>query len=42
MIETLQEFNEKVNKKILVLDETKLTEKKFIEFLKKHEENMKA
>jgi len=26
MIETLQEFNERVNKKILVLDDTKLNE----------------
>lgn len=42
MIETLQEFNEKVNKKILVLDDTKLNEQKFVEFNKKHEENMKA
>ncbi len=42
MIETLQEFNERVNKKILVLDDTKLNEQKFVEFNKKNEENMKA
>ena len=41
MIETLQEFNERVNKKILVLDETKLNEQRFTEFNKKHDENMK-
>jgi hypothetical protein len=41
MIETLQEFNERVNKKILVLDETKLNEQTFTEFNKKHDENMK-
>ena len=41
MIETLQEFNERVNKKILVLDETKLNEQRFTEFNMKHDENMK-
>ena len=41
MIETLQEFNERVNKKILVLDETKLNEQRFTEFNKNHDENMK-
>lgn len=42
MIETLQEFNERANKKILVLDQTKLNEQKFDEFIKNHDEKMKA